>query len=418
MLSMQPQHVLILDSVMADPLSMRRVERMLPHVPAAQVHVLSEAELDAWVARQGYGYTRWGQRSAPRDPDLCFVRARWDTDEVRAERARRYPHLGYRHLLGYGSLLWREDGTDDWRSRQGTICQPAWELHSAFGCPFRCAYCGLGDAIGLYTNIEEQIEHLPEAFAGAPRQAIWKWDNQTDVNCFEPQWDATAPLIERFAQERGRWLLLYTGKSDNVDFMLDLDHGGQTVICWSLSPQTQATALEPRTAGARERVEAAAKCQQAGYTARYRFSPIIPVNGWREEYTALIAHLFEVSRPDVISLCPFGWMDAAAAESCLGPDILDPEALAAMRAAGRDEDWPGSHGSPLPFDYRREMLAFLIEEIQRHGTATRISICLDTPRMWKALGQRVGQGPDRYFCNCGGHCAPRRRDSEAVSATA
>ena len=54
------------------------------------------------------------------------------------------------------------------------------------------------------------------------------------------------------------------------------------------------------------------------------------------------------------------------------------------------------------------MLEFLIREIQGYRSETRISICLDSPRMWAALGESIGQSPDRYFCNCGAHCAPRR----------
>lgn len=410
MLSMQPEHVVVLESVMEDPLCQARVERMLPSLGGAQPRVMAEEELDAFVAERAYpSRALWGTCSQPRDPDVYFIREFYGSDEERQERARRLPHLRFRDLLGYGGVAYRRDGEPEWREKTGTVCQPAWELHSASGCPFRCAYCWFGQAVGIKTNIEEQIAHLPEAFARAPKQAIWKWDNQTDLNAFEPEWDTVGPMVERFARENRRWLLLYTGKSDNVDFLLDRKHEGQTVICWSLSPHTQASVLEPRTAGARERVEAAAKCQRAGYPVRFRFSPIIPVHGWREEYAALVEHISEATKPDVISLCPFGWMGLAETERCLGTDVLDPEALAAMRAEGADPDWKGTHRSALPFSLRQEMLSFLVDEIQRRDPETRISICLDTPRMWDALGARTGQSPDRYFCNCGEHCAPRFR---------
>jgi len=407
MLPLQPQHVLVLDTVASDPRCMARVTRMLPYLGGARPWVVSDAELDDFVAARHYAGKRWGERRDASDPDVIFIRARYDSEHVQRERAIRYPHLR-RSFLGYDTVVFRRDGLPEWRAETGTVCQPAWELHSARGCPFRCAYCGSGDVIVLIANIEEQIAHLPEVFARAPDQAIWKWDNHSDVNCFEPEWHAVAPMIERFATETRRWLLLYTGKSDNVDFMLDLDHRGQTVICWSLSPETQARVLEPRTASAAARVEAAAKCQRAGYPVRFRLAPIIPVRNWRDEYAQLIAHIFAVTRPDVISLAIFGWMDLAATERCLDLEVLEPEAVAAMRAPGHDADWPGRHSSPLPFDYRRQMFEFLIAEIRRHSAEAAIAICLDTPRMWAALGTRIGQSPERYFCNCGAHCAPRR----------
>jgi len=408
MLDMSPRYAFVHDDVAADPLSMARVERMLPCLKGVEVATGGDAVMNEWVAAQQYpGKLLWGERPEPRDPDLAFIRTRYDAPEEKQRRAEAYPKLRYRNLLGYGGVTWREDGTPEWRERTGTICQPAWQIHSANGCAFRCAYCWFGDLIGLTVNIEEQIAHFDELFERAPKQRIWKWDNQTDINVFEPEWDATKLMIERFAREDERYLLLYTGKSDNVDFMLDLDHQGQTVICWSLSPETQARVLEPRTALAFDRVAAAGKCYDAGYAVRFRFSPIIPVVNWRREYADLIHAIFESCRPDVISLCPFGWMDVPQAERCLDLDVIDPDALAAMRAHGRDEDWQSHHASPIPFAFRREMLAFLIDEIHKYGDETMISLCLESPRMWAALGDRLGQKPTSYFCNCGAHCAPR-----------
>jgi len=53
------------------------------------------------------------------------------------------------------------------------------------------------------------------------------------------------------------------------------------------------------------------------------------------------------------------------------------------------------------------MLSYLIDEIHTYGDQTMISLCLESPRMWAALGDRLGQRPGAYFCNCGAHCAPR-----------
>jgi hypothetical protein len=51
-------------------------------------------------------------------------------------------------------------------------------------------------------------------------------------------------------------------------------------------------------------------------------------------------------------------------------------------------------------------LNFLIDEIQRVSPRTTIALCLETEEMWRALGDRIGQSPDTFVCNCGPQCTP------------
>jgi len=66
------------------------------------------------------------------------------------------------------------------------------------------------------------------------------------------------------------------------------------------------------------------------------------------------------------------------------------------------------HGGarPIPHDARYVMLEFLIDEIQRISPETTIALCLETVEMWRALGERIGQSPEAFVCNCGPQCTP------------
>lgn len=55
------------------------------------------------------------------------------------------------------------------------------------------------------------------------------------------------------------------------------------------------------------------------------------------------------------------------------------------------------------------MLDFLITEIQRRSPETVVALCLETPEMWRVFGERIGQNPDDYVCNCGPQCTPGAR---------
>jgi spore photoproduct lyase len=271
--------------------------------------------------------------------------------------------------------------------------------------------------------MEEYVEHMDEVCDLGPYQRLYKWDNATDVSCFEPEWGASKLLVEYFAQKPDKYLEIYAGKSDNVDNLLSLDHKGKTIIQWSIAARTQSTVIEQETAPWDRRVGAARKCQEAGYIVRYRFSPIIPVKGWKEENAELIALIFERTRPDVISLCPFGWMSFEDAKACLDLSLLDPQYVAAMESAApflAARGFTSGGGRPIPHDARAYMIKSLIDEIRKHSKTIPIALCLETVEMWALFERELGMpmNPEKhssYYCNCGPMCTPENPYSKGVT---
>ncbi len=216
-------------------------------------------------------------------------------------------------------------------------------------------------------------------------------------------------LVEYFAEREHQYLEIYAGKSDNVDFLLDLEHRGHTILQWSISGRTQTEAFEEKTASMEARIEAARRCQEAGYIVRFRFSPIIPVENWREENAELIRLIFERTKPDVISLCAFGWMDVDDARECLDFSLLDDEYVRAMAAAApfiRARGYTSGGGRPMPHDARVAMFDFVVDEIQRASPNTVIALCLETEEMWRAFEDKLSMTSDDYICNCGPMSTP------------
>ena len=410
MKSLKPERVFITEGVFHNPAALARTEAMLAAMTCGEVHRVTEEELNDLVPTLGWKFSNWGTKDDPHDPDMMFTLGHFGPEEALRARSERLPNLRTRDMLGHKTMWYRQDGEVEWRKKtKGVVCQPAWQLHSVEGCPFRCAYCGCGDLIRVITNIEEYLPHFPEWFARAPQQRLWKWDNVTDINCFEPEYDASRVFVEYFAQQPDRFLEIYVGKSDNVDYLLDLDHRGKTILQWSIGGRTQADVFEPETASMEARIEAARKCQEAGYLVRFRFSPMIPVRGWREEYRELVARIFARTRPDVITLCPFGWMDVETARACLDFSLLDPEIVAAMEAAApflKQRGYSCGGGRPIPHDARAVFLGAVIEEIQGYNNGTIASLCLETEEMWQVFGPALGMKSGKCLCNCGGHCTP------------
>ncbi|MCK5801808.1 MAG: hypothetical protein KAI66_03200 [Lentisphaeria bacterium] len=405
---LSPGLVCVTMAVENDPRSRERAERMIAAMtPGKVMRNVDDAQLDKIAADRDWK-TRilWGERQNPQDPDMVFTVFPWNVSaEEKKARLQQHPNLSVNSIANGPGWLFRGDGTPEWRKKRNAVCQPAWQLHSATGCPFRCAYCWFGNVINIRVNMEDLAAFTEREIVRLdPPQTIWKWDNQTDINCFEPEYDAVRPLVESFAKQREHYLLLYTGKSDNVDFMLDYDHKGQTIIQWSLSPRTQSLKLEPLTAPWDARVESMRKCEEAGYQVRFRFSPIMPVNNWREEYTELIELIFAKTHPDVCALCMFGWMDFEQAERCLDLSLWDPIYVEAMRAAA--PFLKGQRTGPIPHDARAELYQHLIDEITRVSPKTPIALCLDTPEMWRQFEDQLNQTAEEYVCVCGPYCSP------------
>jgi len=96
--------------------------------------------------------------------------------------------------------------------------------------------------------------------------------------------------------------LLFLTKSDCVDDILHLDHGGQSIISFSVNTNSVFQKLEHRTASPEARLTAAAKAQKAGYEVRLRIDPVIFYSTWEEDYISLVDNIFEYVQPTRITI--------------------------------------------------------------------------------------------------------------------
>lgn len=352
-----------------------RLDRVLPNIVCEDIR-----EYDAAARKNEFQRApgRHGERGAADAPPVLFT-------TFDADRRAWYYH-------------WRDEAEE-----MGGACQTALELNVVDGCVFRCVYCGWGNLLTFYLDIERFLEGVEGIFERYPRQRLYKYSNTTDLPVFEPELHAVAPLVNRFARERDRYLMLFT-KSDNVAFLEDLDHRGHTIVSWSLTSDTTSRTLDRLTPPMDARIAAMARIQQAGYRVRTRFSPIVPIVNWQEEYTELIERLFRAVHPDVITLELLAWMDFDELLRNLDPDVLDPVAL---QEAGQSRDeLRGVKWGPFPQTTHERIYQFCIDTIRRISPGTPISFCHGTPATWNALGGGVNMTGTRFICNCGPQSAP------------
>lgn len=407
-----PRAVYIHERVMRDPRCVRRMERMMTRIePDERPLVVDDSTLnDISRERRWERVTRWrtGRYNRERDPDIIFNAYAWRDPERQGQFDERFEHLRFARLGGAGFVGYR-DGESQLPSRGG-ICQNAYDLHSAWGCLHACDYCNIGEFLNIHLNLEEMVERLDDLLARHAWCRLWKYDNQTDQITFEPEYGASELMVGYFAEREDEYLLLYT-KSDNVAHLLDLPHRSRTIISWTVSCETVAREVERNTPSTSERIDAMRRCQEAGYHVRARFSPIIPIRGWREENARMIRELLSATRPDVITMDLLAHLPGDKLAQCIDVGLLDPEWLAAHQAIYAREH-PGRPYSPagkqiFPHELRAELYRHMVDRIRELDAEVPISFCNETPAVWHEFTrEELGHGPEDYVCTCGPTSVP------------
>ena len=413
MYPISPPAIYIHERVLANRDAVRRMERLLSRfdVPG-EPEVVDDARLDEISEAEGWssmGRKRTGELNRIRDPSIIFNMFRWETPETFAQLAKQFPNLWGSLLLGNNPWTLR-DGRATLKTQHG-VCQNAWELHSAWGCLHRCDYCNVGDFLNVMLNLEEFAERLQGLLADHPWCQLSKYDNHTDTITFEPEYGASEVLVPPFAAQRDAYLMLYT-KSDNVDHLLDLDHRGNTLVCWTMSCDTVSREIEKNSPPPAARIRAAEQVQDAGYPVRFRFSPIVPVKNWREENAAMIDELLTRTRPDVITMDTFKWTEPTRLRDTMEVSLWDEEYLGYVDeyAAIEPRDRPRPilpNGKQLfPDEARATIYRFFLRHIRKHCADVPVALCGETPEMWDMLRDELRMTPNDYVCACGPTSVP------------
>lgn len=185
--------------------------------------------------------------------------------------------------------------------------------------------------------------------------------------------------------------LLFLTKSDCVDDILHLDHGGQSIISFSVNTDAVFQRLEHRTASPGARLTAAAKAQKAGYEVRLRIDPVIFYSTWEEDYISLVDNIFEYVQPTRITIGEYRPSNGLA--NHISSRFPESPLLRINKGLVRE-------GGKLryPKNLRIKMFGTIIETIKKYGIDIDIDIalCKEQSEIWKALGLNM----KGLKCNC------------------
>lgn len=404
MYAVNTPEVIVLNRVKENPDASARLDRMMNCIEADQVIETDDEGLAGIASARGWHShsMRTGQHRMDRSPAIIFdVFQRRSEEELSEAKPGTCPLKGGRLCCD----AWGLRDSSHYVEPQHCVCQTAWEIHCASGCLHACDYCHVWPCHTIMLNLEELAGAIRAFGETIPWQNLYKFDNMTDTICLEPEYGASEIMVNTFANWPGRYVLLYT-KSDNVEHLLDLRHNGHTLISWSVSCETASAKIEKNTPSPEDRIRAIERCQQAGYTVRVRLSPICPIKNWREENRDLIRRLLSRVSPDIISIDVLGWMDIPQIRDGMDLSLFEQEYVDVLDRLEAEGFERRNAKHVWPHEMREEVLRFVIEEIQRVRPDQPVSICMETPGMWRALGPLMGMEPANYACCCGPTSVP------------
>ncbi|MEJ5914445.1 SPL family radical SAM protein [Pseudokineococcus sp. 1T1Z-3] len=180
-----------------------------------------------------------------------------------------------------------------------------WRVDLAEGCPAHCQYCYLAGSLGgppitrVYANLEEVLDGVaPHVGTGTVTSA--SQDRRDEGTTFETSCYTDPLAIEHVTGSLSQAIsyvgtrdwggpvqMRFTTKFDDVEPLMALPHHGRTRVRLSVNA-SGVQRFEGGTARMPQRVAALRALALAGYPVGLTIAPIMPVEGWREQYGALL----------------------------------------------------------------------------------------------------------------------------------
>jgi DNA repair photolyase len=305
-----------------------------------------------------------------------------------------------RHRRGKRTLVFGEHRSAVRLSEEaGNTCPNYWHFSPYSFCFYGCHYCYLAGTptfwhsptIRIHLNLGEILREIDRAARKLSRPTAFYLGKLQDGLALDPLTGYSTVLVPFFARHEFARQVILT-KSDAVDRLLGLKHGGHTILSWSLNPPEVASRLEENVPAVEERVRAMRRCAEKGYPVRAVIMPIIPVENWEEIYARFLQSLLAtvpLQRLTLGGICSYRNAKALM-ERKLGADNAISSHLEPK--AGRSADGRLRY----PVSLRVEIYSSLLRLIHSVQPELELALCLEEPAVGKALAREARLGR----CNC------------------
>ena len=266
------------------------------------------------------------------------------------------------------------------------LCCDYQVLNIGMNCPMDCVYCILqaylnNPYLSFFVNIEDLLTELTAAFAHEPNLFRRIGTGEFTDSLALDSLTGLSRVLVKFMRDKDSAVLELKTKTAVIENLEGLDHGGRTIVAWSLNSPAIMGKEEIRTASLEQRLAAAAKCASWGYRLAFHFDPIIYHAGWQKGYAETIDLLFATVPKEQIAWISMG---------CLRylPSL---KKIAAQRFPQsrffHEEFITGLDGKARYFrTLRVEMYKGLYKQLLRNADPrTCIYLCMENNEIWQEV---------------------------------
>jgi spore photoproduct lyase len=329
----------------------------------------------------------------PYRPNLILVHDESWQDASTGEILQRLPGIEVRTIhdrnvnsYGRNTLVLMRYRGKFLRQCQGSgaeVCCNYFIVSYAWNCHMECTYCVLrsylnNEAMVVCTNFEGLLSDVESTLRLNPFRTFRIGTGELadslaldHITCFSRR------MVPFFAAMPNGILELKT-KSNQISNLENLDHGGRTVISWSMNSKRMCRTEELKAATFEERIEAALQCQTWGYKLGFHFDPIIYYEDWEKEYREAVREIFAAIDPGRVA-----WVSLGALR--FPPqlrEIVQKQFPRSIVSSG--EFVPGHHGKlryfrPIREEIYRKMKSWI------HDVAPQafVYLCMESRIVWQ-----------------------------------
>ncbi len=283
----------------------------------------------------------------------------------------------------------------------GVVCPPYYVLSHGNGCPYTCDYCCLQLPLcnvskPIVFHQRERLIDEVKRFLRRGRGWLVSAGESSDSLALDHLTGLSEDLVNLFARQDEELLfprekqhkLLFVTKSANVDRLLSMKDRRNVAVSFSLNAPEIAERYEHGAPHPYIRLEAARRCQEAGYEVRIRIDPIIPNEGWESWYAPLLERVAGEMDTRELRFTLGTIRHNAGLRECAGRRGRDQ---AVFDLATSREGTDARHR--LPVALRRAVYGWFKERLPQDAS---VALCKETEELWRDLDL----DPANPKCNC------------------
>jgi spore photoproduct lyase len=233
--------------------------------------------------------------------------------------------------------------------------------------------------ITLNVRLPDMLDEIGGLMRGQPRRFFRFGTGELgDSLALDPFTGLSETFIDFFKDKRNALIELKT-KSVQIERLFGTGPGN-TVVSWSVNPESVIQREELHAPSLEARLHAAKKCRDAGYLLGFHFDPILHIENWESSYREVVDRIFSTIDANRVAWISLGSLRFPPA---LKPVIQSrfPGSRIVYEEMIRGLDGKMRYLKPL----RIALYRHIYRRIRSHSPDVFVYFCMESPQIWEQV---------------------------------